>query len=203
MAAAPTTEIVESMSKAAEASKQLLAPRGGCSWKCVAQTRRSSGVAEERGIVFAAQVEKSATRPLLLLYGFSSTKFRTWFTCHEPRGLSNTVRSLYSSLPCLRASNRKVQPLASTGIDHRNCDFGVAHLDSGWHSDRVQSYGRGKQQRPPCTNYIPLAVAGPPHSTRGAAAGQPRSTRGRGARSFREWRLLGGPALGGVTQKIM
>ena len=88
MAAAPTTELVESMSIAAEASKHLQA---GCRWKCVALARRSPGVAEKSGIVFAAQVEKSATRPVLLLYGFSPTKFRTWFTCHEHRGLSNTV----------------------------------------------------------------------------------------------------------------
>ena len=52
MAAAPTTDVVESMSITTEASKHLLAARDGCSWKCIAQTRRSSRVAEKDGIVF-------------------------------------------------------------------------------------------------------------------------------------------------------
>ena len=73
---APTAVVVESTSIATEVSKQLLVPRGRCSSKCVAQTRRGSRVVEQIGIVFVVQVEKSATGPRLSLYGFPVGKFR-------------------------------------------------------------------------------------------------------------------------------
>ena len=68
---------------AAEVSKHLQAPQGGFRSKCVAQTRQSSRVADKAGIVFAVQVEKCATKPLLLLYGLSTKKFRKWCCWHE------------------------------------------------------------------------------------------------------------------------
>ena len=73
MAAAPTGVVVESMSIETSASTHLKAPPGGFRSKYDARTRQ---VADKGGIVFAAQVEKCATKPLVLLYGLSTPKFR-------------------------------------------------------------------------------------------------------------------------------
>ena len=75
MAAALTMDAVESTSIATEGARHLLIPKDGCNSKCVAQTRQSSRVVDQIGIVFAEQREKFATRPLLLLYGFPTTMF--------------------------------------------------------------------------------------------------------------------------------
>ena len=75
MAAALTMDVVESTSIATEGARLLLIPKDGCNSKCVAQTRQSSRVVDQIGIVFAEQRETFAIRLLSLRYGFPATMF--------------------------------------------------------------------------------------------------------------------------------